>query len=85
MNKEERKQEILTKRLEKNKKLKEKLQKKLEEIEQLITKDQEDLEIISLRNKKEQIDKIYEVFSKSELTLEEFLNSIGGNNEKEEN
>lgn len=85
MNKEERKQEILTKRLEKNKKLKESLEKKLEEVEELITKDQEDLEIISLRNKKEQIDKIYEVFSKSELTLEEFLNSIGGNNEKEEN
>ncbi|MCI5997047.1 MAG: hypothetical protein MRZ16_02280 [Parvimonas sp.] len=85
MNKDEKKQQIILKRLEKNKSSKEELQKKLEKIEQVIIKDTEELEIISLKIKKKEIDKLYEVYTKSELSLDEFLDFIGGNDENEKN
>lgn len=85
MNKDEKKQQIILKRLEKNKSSKEELQKKLEKIEQVIIKDTEELEIISLKIKKKEINKLYEVYTKSELSLDEFLDFIGGNDENEKN
>lgn len=85
MNKDEKKQQIILKRLEKNKSSKEGLQKKLEKIEQVIIKDTEELEIISLKIKKKEINKLYEVYTKSELSLDEFLDFIGGNDENEKN